>query len=66
MLGFDRIVVNYGTDVPNLQGNYTRYLYGPGDILVAHSDHEALRLGDLETAVEGYKRLIKHALEAPS
>ena len=65
-LGFDRIVVNYGTDVPYLKGNHTRYLYGPGDILVAHSDHEALRVGDLETAVEGYKRLIKHALAGPS
>ena len=60
--GFDTITVNYGTDVPNLAGNHTRYLYGPGDILVAHSDHEALTVGDLETAVEGYKALIKHAL----
>jgi len=48
--------------VPNLKGNHTRYLYGPGDILVAHSDHEALAVGDLETAVEGYKLLIKHVL----
>ena len=48
--------------MPNLKGNHTRYLYGPGDILVAHSDHEALAVGDLETAVEGYKLLIKHVL----
>ncbi|OAA61755.1 acetylornithine deacetylase [Niveomyces insectorum RCEF 264] len=60
--GFDTITVNYGTDVANLAGNHTRYLYGPGDILVAHSDHEALTVGDLETAVEGYKRLIQHVL----
>ncbi len=60
--GFDTITVNYGTDVPNLAGNHTRYLYGPGDILVAHSDHEALTVGDLETAVEGYKALIEHVL----
>ncbi|KAL8366717.1 hypothetical protein RB595_010530 [Gaeumannomyces hyphopodioides] len=60
--GFESIVVNYGTDVPNLAGNHTRYLYGPGSILVAHSDHEELRVRDLETAVEGYKKLVKHAL----
>ncbi|CAK7229531.1 hypothetical protein SEUCBS140593_007277 [Sporothrix eucalyptigena] len=61
--GFDTITVNYGTDVPNLAGDHTRYLYGPGDILVAHSDHEAITVGALETAVEGYKALIKHALQ---
>lgn len=60
--GFETIVVNYGTDVPNLAGNHTRYLYGPGDILVAHSDHEALTVGDLEESVAGYQRLVRHAL----
>ena len=61
-LGFDTITVNYGTDVPNLKGEHTRYLYGPGDILVAHSDHEALTVSDLETAVKGYQKLIRHVL----
>ena len=28
--GFETIVVNYGTDIPNLQGDHKRYLYGPG------------------------------------
>ena len=27
-------MVNYGTDIPNLQGHHKRYLYGPGSILV--------------------------------
>jgi acetylornithine deacetylase len=62
--GFDTITVNYGTDVPNLKGNHTRYLYGPGSILVAHSADEALKVKDLEDAVEGYKRLIKHVLSS--
>lgn len=61
--GFETIVANYGTDIPNLKGNHTRYLYGPGTILVAHSDHEALTVGDLEDAVEGFKKLITHALK---
>ncbi|KAK4241206.1 hypothetical protein C8A03DRAFT_41389 [Achaetomium macrosporum] len=62
--GFETMVANYGTDVPNLQGDHVRYLYGPGSILVAHGDDERLRVRDLEDAVEGYKRLIKHAMEA--
>jgi acetylornithine deacetylase len=62
--GFGVITVNYGTDVPNLEvrEGVKRYLYGPGSILVAHSDHEGLTVGDLEEAVEGYKKLVLHAL----
>ncbi|MCJ1298372.1 hypothetical protein MMC08_001161 [Hypocenomyce scalaris] len=62
LLGFDTIVVNYGTDIPNLNGDHKRYLYGPGSILVAHSDHEHVNASDLEQAVVGYKKLIRHAL----
>ncbi|TVY20631.1 Peptidase M20 domain-containing protein [Lachnellula arida] len=61
--GFDTIVVNYGTDIPNLEGDHKRYLYGPGTILMAHSDHEHLEVKDLETAVEGYRALIEHSLK---
>ncbi|MCJ1413673.1 hypothetical protein MMC19_007795 [Ptychographa xylographoides] len=62
LTGFDTIVVNYGTDIPNLEGDHKRYLYGPGNILVAHSDHEHLTVADLEEAVVGYKKLIQFAL----
>ncbi|PMD39766.1 Zn-dependent exopeptidase [Hyaloscypha variabilis F] len=61
--GFKTIVVNYGTDIPNLKGDHKRYLYGPGTILMAHSDHEHLKISDLETAVKGYKALIEHSLK---
>lgn len=61
--GFETIVVNYGTDIPNLKGDHKRYLYGPGSILVAHSDHEHVSIADLETAVKGYKKLIEHSLK---
>lgn len=61
--GFESMVVNYGTDIPNLKGDHKRYLYGPGTILMAHSDHEHLRVVDLEDAVKGYKTLIEHALK---
>ncbi|KAI9720930.1 MAG: hypothetical protein M1828_005500 [Chrysothrix sp. TS-e1954] len=56
------ITVNYGTDVYNLKGSHKRYLYGPGAILVAHSDHEHVAVKDLETAVTGYKKLVMAAL----
>ena len=46
----------------NLEGTHKRYLYGPGSILVAHSDHEHLKASDLLAAVEGYKKLIRSAL----
>lgn len=56
--GFDKLTVNYGTDIPNLEGDHKRYLYGPGSIFVAHSDHEALKRKELEQAVLDYRRLI--------
>ncbi|KAI3328950.1 Zn-dependent exopeptidase [Xylariaceae sp. AK1471] len=62
--GFETTVVNYGTDIPSFKGNHTRYLYGPGSILVSHGPNEAITLGELETAVEDYKRLILHAVQS--
>ena len=61
--GFETITVNYGTDVPWLKGVHKKYLYGPGNIFTAHSDHEFVTVEDLEEAVDGYKRLILGALE---
>ena len=63
--GFGTITVNYGTDIPNFQKtvpDQKRYLYGPGSILVAHSDHEMLTEGQLWDAVGGYQRIVLHAL----
>lgn len=61
--GFEKFTVNYGTDVPNLSGDHKRYLFGPGSIFVAHSDHEALKRQELEQAVLDYRRLIIKATE---
>ncbi|KAK7725570.1 hypothetical protein SLS63_008024 [Diaporthe eres] len=63
ILGFKTTVVNYGTDIPALKGNHTRYLYGPGSILVSHGPDEAITIGELENAVEDYKKLILHAVQ---
>jgi acetylornithine deacetylase len=62
-VGFETVVVNYGTDIPGLKGDHKRYLYGPGSILVAHSDHEHVTISDLEAAVQGYKILITESLK---
>jgi acetylornithine deacetylase len=65
--GFEVITVNYGTDAFSLsigEGDHKvrRYLYGPGSIHVAHSDDEAITVGEIEEAVRGFKRLISAAL----
>ncbi|KAJ6104176.1 Peptidase M20 [Penicillium sp. IBT 18751x] len=66
--GFDVITVNYGTDAASLHihdqnsQKIQRYLYGPGSIHVAHADNEAITVGELEEAVQGYKRLISASL----
>ncbi|KAJ5681505.1 Peptidase M20 [Penicillium maclennaniae] len=66
--GFDVITVNYGTDAASLHihdqcsQKVRRYLYGPGSIHVAHADNEAITVGELEEAVQGYKRLISASL----
>lgn len=62
--GFETTVVSYGTDIPAFKGNHTRYLYGPGSILVSHNANEAITVGELETAVEDYKKIILHAVQA--
>jgi acetylornithine deacetylase len=62
LAGFKTMTVNYGTDIPNLKGGHRKYLYGPGSIFVAHSDHEALQRRDLEQAVLDYRKLIVGAV----
>lgn len=63
--GFETMTVNYGTDIPWLEktvDGQKRYLYGPGSIMVAHSDHEALTEDELFGAIDGYEQIILHAL----
>ncbi|KAH8693609.1 hypothetical protein BGW36DRAFT_418366 [Talaromyces proteolyticus] len=74
--GFNVTTVNYATDVWYLKlhegsggspiGRVRRYLYGPGSIFVAHGANEAIKVGDLEAAVAGYKKLIDAAIERNS
>ena len=63
--GFDVTTVNYGTDIHWLKSTVDgqkRYLYGPGSILVAHSEDEGLKVTELSDGVDGYERIICSAL----
>ena len=60
--GFETDVVAYATDVPELSNWGTPYLFGPGSIHVAHTDHEFIDIGELRAAVGAYERLAKVAL----
>ncbi|ODV79844.1 Zn-dependent exopeptidase [Suhomyces tanzawaensis NRRL Y-17324] len=62
--GFDLVVLAYSTDIPHLKVPLKkRYLYGPGTILVAHSDHEYVENSDLIDSIGGYQKLIKYAVQ---
>ena len=60
--GFPTSVVAYATDVPYLDRWGTPYLFGPGSIHVAHTDHEHIDVAELRAAVDAYERLADAAL----
>jgi acetylornithine deacetylase len=60
--GFDTDVVAFATDVPELSNWGTPYLFGPGSIHVAHTDHEFIEIAELRAAVGAYERLATAAL----
>jgi acetylornithine deacetylase len=62
--GFETGVVAYATDIPRLTNWGTPYLFGPGSIHVAHTDHEHVSAADLVRAVDDYVRLARAALAA--
>jgi len=59
------MVANHGTGMPYLKGDNARYLYGPGNPHPPEGFGEGLTIKELEDGVEGYKRLIMHALKSP-
>ena len=60
--GFDNNVVAYATDVPELSNWGVPYLFGPGSIHVAHTDHEYIEISELRAAVPAYERLAMAAM----
>lgn len=55
--GFPTSVAAYATDIPALGNWGTPYLFGPGSIHVAHTDHEQVSVAELGRAVDAYERL---------
>jgi acetylornithine deacetylase len=64
--GLPAAVFPYTTDIPLLDKWGTPLLFGPGSILVAHTDHEHLEFAELEAAVDGYTQLLKGCLSSPA
>ena len=60
--GFETDVVAYATDVPELSNWGRPFLFGPGSIQVAHTDHEFIDIAELRAAVGAYERLARAAL----
>lgn len=57
LAGFENAIVSYGSDAPELYNLGRRLLYGPGSILVAHTENEFIKIDDLEKAVKDLKNI---------
>jgi acetylornithine deacetylase len=60
--GFPTSVAAYATDLPALTAWGTPYLFGPGSVHVAHTDHESVAVAELEQAVGSYVRLAEQTV----
>jgi acetylornithine deacetylase len=60
--GFDTAVFPYTTDIPFLDRWGQPLLLGAGSIVVAHTDHEHVRVAHLHRAVEQYVALAEYLL----
>ena len=60
--GFDAAVFPFTTDVPLLSAWGRPLLFGPGSILVAHTDREHVDLDEFYNAVGAYERLARACL----
>lgn len=52
--GFGTVPVSFGSDAPHLDNFARRAIYGPGDILTAHTSEEYVEVAWLEQAVQDY------------
>jgi acetylornithine deacetylase len=60
--GMPAAVFPFTTDIPLLDAWGTPLLYGPGSILVAHTDREHVRIEELDAAIAGYVTLARGCL----
>jgi acetylornithine deacetylase len=64
--GFETRVFPFTTDVPFLNRWGKPLLFGPGSILVAHTDDEFVEIDELNAAVDAYVRLAERCLKTES
>ncbi|MEE2638503.1 MAG: M20/M25/M40 family metallo-hydrolase [Acidobacteriota bacterium] len=62
--GFDTAVFPFTTDIPFLDAWGKPILFGPGSVLVAHTDEEHVEIAELQAAVGHYVEIAKALLEA--
>jgi len=60
--GFETAVFPYMTDIAMLERWGKPLLYGPGSVLVAHTDDEHVEIAHLERATDDYVRLVHQLL----
>jgi acetylornithine deacetylase len=60
--GFETSVVAFATDVPVLTRWGEPYLFGPGSVHVAHTEHEYVEVAELRAAVTCYGRIVREGL----
>lgn len=63
--GFETDIVSYGTDAPSFTNVKNIILYGPGNILHAHTEIEQIKVKDIYISIENviliYKKIINSA-----
>jgi len=57
--GFETAVFPFTTDIPFLDAWGVPLLFGPGSVLVAHTDHEHVAIDELHRAVDRYVELAR-------
>jgi acetylornithine deacetylase len=60
--GMETSVVAFATDIPALTEWGAPYLFGPGSVHVAHTDHEFIHIAELNHAVDVYDRMARHII----
>ena len=56
--GFETAIGGFCTDIPNFAPLGAKaLLYGPGSIFNAHTEHEQVKLAELEAACAGYMKI---------
>ena len=60
--GFEAQAFAFTTDIPLLPSWGRPLLFGPGSILLAHTEDEHVELAELEASVDGYERIARTLL----